>query len=96
MSCHSAVTEWTTIIRLYLPQLSQPQATVLALWSLGIVLARSCALTAVTAFLAVWLARSKVCGNSCESSVTKPRPSGAISAKPSVWSAVLYHCWLGC
>ena len=59
MSCHSRVTEWTTIIRLYLPHLSKPQATVLALWSLGMVLARSCALTAVATFLAVWLRRQE-------------------------------------
>jgi hypothetical protein len=57
MSCHSTVTEWTTMIRLYLPHLSKPQATVLALWSLGMVLARSCALTAVATLLAVWLRR---------------------------------------
>jgi Transposase DDE domain len=59
MSCHSPVTEWTTLIRLHLPHLSKPQATVLALWSLGMVLARSCALTAVAAFLSVWLQRQE-------------------------------------
>ena len=59
MSCHSPVTEWTTLIRLYFPHLSKPQATVLALWSLGMVLARSCALTAVATFLAVWLRRQE-------------------------------------
>jgi hypothetical protein len=59
MSCHSTVSEWTTIIRTYLPQLSKPQATVLALWSLGMVLARACALTAVATFLAVWLRRQE-------------------------------------
>jgi hypothetical protein len=59
MSCHSTVTEWTTLIRLYLPHLSTPQATVLALWSVGMGLARSCALTAVATFLAVWLRRRK-------------------------------------
>ena len=52
MSCHPRVTEWTTIIHAHLPHLSKPQATVLALWSLGMVLARSCALTAVSLFLA--------------------------------------------
>ena len=36
----------------HMPHLSKPQATVLALWSLGMVLARSCALTAVSLFLA--------------------------------------------
>jgi len=39
--------------------LTKPQATVLALWSLGMVLARSCALTAVSAFLAPWLGRQE-------------------------------------
>jgi hypothetical protein len=59
MSCHSTVTEWTTMVRLYLPHLSTPQATVLALWSLGMVLACSCALTAVATFVAVWLRRQE-------------------------------------
>lgn len=57
MSSHSRVVEWTAMIRTHLPTLSKPQATVLALWSLGMVLARSCALTAVTAFLAPWVRR---------------------------------------
>ena len=61
MSCHPRVTEWTTIIQTHLPHLSKPQATVLALWSLGMVLARSCALTAVSAFLATWLRRKEAC-----------------------------------
>jgi len=59
MSCHPCVTEWTMTIQAHLPHLSKPQATVLALWSLGMVLARSCALTAVSAFLATWLGRKE-------------------------------------
>jgi hypothetical protein len=59
MSGHPRMTEWTTIIRTHLPHLTKPQATVLALWSLGMVLARSCALTAVSAFLATWLHRKE-------------------------------------
>jgi hypothetical protein len=59
MSCHPRVTEWTTIIHTHLPHLTKPQATVLALWSLGMVLARSCALTAVSALLATWLHRKE-------------------------------------
>jgi hypothetical protein len=66
MFCHRTVTEWTTMIRLYLPHVSQPQATVWALGSLGMVLARSCALTAVATFLAVWLRRQ-------EQTVRQPR-----------------------
>ena len=60
MSCHPRVTEWTLVIHTHLPHLSKPQATVLALWSLGRVLARSCALTAVSAFLATWLGRKEL------------------------------------
>src|SRR3954466_4411714 len=59
MSCHPRVTEWTPIIHTHLPHLTKPQATVLALWSLGMVLARSCALTAVSVFLAMWLGRKE-------------------------------------
>src|SRR4051812_41680093 len=59
MSCHPRVTEWADTIQTRLPHLSKPQATVLALWSLGMVLARSCALTAVSAFLATWLHRTE-------------------------------------
>jgi hypothetical protein len=59
MSCHPRVTEWTMTIQAHMPHLSKPQATVLALWSLGMVLARSCALTAVSAFLAMWLGRNE-------------------------------------
>ena len=57
MSCQSAVYQWTTEVTTHLPHLSQPQATVLALWSLGMVLARSCALTAVAHLLATWQER---------------------------------------
>ena len=55
MSCHPRVTEWATTLQTYLPHLSKPQIRVLALWSLGMVLARSCALTAVSTCLAPWL-----------------------------------------
>src|SRR5215475_14106600 len=59
MSCHPRVTEWTAIIHTRFPHLTKPQATVLALGSLGMVLARSCALTAVSALLATWLHRKE-------------------------------------
>jgi hypothetical protein len=42
-----------------MPHLSAPQAKGLALWSLGMVLARSCALTAVSVFLAQALGRKE-------------------------------------
>ena len=57
MSCQSAVYQWTEVVTTHMPHLSKPQATVLALWSVGMVLARSCALTAVSLFLAKGLER---------------------------------------
>ena len=52
MSAPPSVAQWTQLVVTQLPHLSRPQATVLALWSLGMVLARSCGLTAVSLFLA--------------------------------------------
>jgi hypothetical protein len=57
MSCQRAVYQWTEVITTQMPHLSKPQAAVLALWSLGMVLARSCGLSAVSAVLAVGLER---------------------------------------
>jgi hypothetical protein len=57
MSCQRAVYQWTEVVTTHLPHLSKPQAAVLALWSLGMVLARSCALTAVSLFIAKGLDR---------------------------------------
>jgi hypothetical protein len=57
MSCQSAVYQWTEVVTTHMPHLSKPQAAVLALWSMGMVLARSCALTAVSLFLAQGLER---------------------------------------
>jgi hypothetical protein len=50
MSCQNAVDQWTAVVTKHLPHLSKPQATVLALWRVGMVLARSGALTAVSLF----------------------------------------------
>jgi len=59
MSCQKAVYQWTAEVTTHLPHLSKPQAAVLALWSVGMVLARSCALSAVATWLAVGLARKE-------------------------------------
>jgi len=58
MTGQERVYQWTAEVQRHLPHLSKPQATVLALWSLGMVLARSCALTAVSFLLATWLTRT--------------------------------------
>jgi hypothetical protein len=47
MLCHAGFDQWLTTLMQHLSHLSKPHATVLALWSFGMVLARSCALTAV-------------------------------------------------
>jgi hypothetical protein len=58
MSCRQPVYQWTRVITTHFPHLSKPQARVLALWSLGMVVARSCALSAVSGVLAQWLDRT--------------------------------------
>ena len=52
MVCQAGFDQWLTTIMQHLSHLRKPQATVLALWSFGMVLARSCALTAVSHWLA--------------------------------------------
>ena len=53
------VAEWTAVVRTHLPHLSTPVATVLALWSLGMVLARSCGLTSVACTVAHLLGKKE-------------------------------------
>jgi hypothetical protein len=52
MICSQRVSQWTGTVSRYLPHLSRPQASVLALWSLGIALAGSGGLSQVSALLA--------------------------------------------
>jgi hypothetical protein len=59
MADQTALYQWTLLVGTYLPGLSTAQVRVLALWSLGLVLARSCALTAVSFFWATALAQSE-------------------------------------
>jgi len=55
MPRHPGLSQWHQTVSTYLPQLSQPQLTVLVLWSIGIVLAQSCGLTTVAVLLAYLL-----------------------------------------
>ena len=59
MSCQQALYQWSTVVTTHLPHLSKSQAAVLALWSVGMVLARSCALSAVAGFMAAGLERKE-------------------------------------
>ena len=78
MFCQAGFDQWLTTIMQHLSHLSKPQATVLALWSFGMVLARSCALTAVSQLLAAGCgARSRPCASSCASGITTSRANGA-------------------
>ena len=53
----AALFRWHQTLSTYLPHLSQPQVAVLALWSVGLILAHSCGLTTVATLLAYLLAR---------------------------------------
>jgi len=48
----NTLTQWCETVAQQMVHLSKPQAFVLALWSFGIVMARSCALTSVAFLLA--------------------------------------------
>ena len=61
MFCHVGFAQGLATIMQHLTPLSKPQAMVLAWWSFGMVLARSCALTAVSH----GLAKGKVYHSSC-------------------------------
>jgi hypothetical protein len=51
----SALEEWKRTIGKHMPHLSAPQATVLALWSFGMVMSQSCGLNTVSSSLALLL-----------------------------------------
>lgn len=55
MAHQDQLSEWISQVSSNLPQLSRPQARVLALWSFGIVMTRTCGRTTVAAFLALLL-----------------------------------------
>ena len=59
MFCQAGFDQWRTTIMQHLPDLSKPQATVLALGSFGMVLARAWALTAVRHVLAEGIQRKE-------------------------------------
>jgi len=56
---HAPLKEWVAIVSEQMPHLSKPQAVVLALWSFGMVMVRSCGLTTVSSFLAELLGSKK-------------------------------------
>src|SRR4029453_218022 len=59
MSRQPGLSEWIDVVSTHMPHLSVPQARVLAVWSYGIALTRSCGRLTVATFLALLL-RQKV------------------------------------
>lgn len=59
MSYPEPLSQWRETVSTAFPHLSQPQATVLALWSYGMVLAKSCGITLVCATLALQIGCSE-------------------------------------
>jgi hypothetical protein len=55
---HPELNQWADTVVLRFPTLSKPQALGLALWSFGMILARSCSLNAVADILASLLGQS--------------------------------------
>ena len=55
MSRHEGLSAWTLTVSNHMPHLSKPQVTVLAMWSYGIAITRSCGRTTVATFLALLL-----------------------------------------
>ncbi len=97
MFCQTTFDPWHATIMTHLPHLSKTQATGLALWSLGMVLARSCALTAVSAFLAEGLQqKDNTVRQRLREGVTRRRPNGAANARRCASTPVLPPCWRGC
>jgi hypothetical protein len=52
MTRPAGLSQWVETVSIHMPHLSKPMATVLALWSFGIVITKSCGLTTVAGFLA--------------------------------------------
>ncbi len=55
MSHPEPLSQWMETVSTMLPKLSRPQAKVLAYWSYGMVLAKSCGISLVCATLAIQL-----------------------------------------
>lgn len=53
------LSQWRETVSMAFPKVSRPQATVLALWSYGMVVARSCGISSVCAALAVQMGQSE-------------------------------------
>ena len=97
MFCQAGFDQWLRTIMQHLPHLSKPQATVLALWSFGMVLARSCALTAVSHLLAKGLQAQGADRTAAAARMVLRHPTQAGRQAPSTPRRDLFcpSCWAG-
>ncbi len=81
MTSSERVSQWRAQVSRHLPHLSRPQASVLALWSLGMVLSGSCGLSQVSVFLALLLGqREETLRSACGSGTIRLKIKRASSA----------------
>ena len=59
MQTQPGLDAWTETVSQHMPHLSKPHTVVLALWSFGMVVTKSCGLTTVAAFLAALLGKKE-------------------------------------
>ena len=97
MSRRPALYQWNSVVAKSLPHLSKPMAACLALWSLGMILARSCSLTTV-AWVWVPILKQKfftVRERLRDLYREAPSPRPARNVPPSIWVPVGHPGWHG-
>ena len=93
MTRQDGLSQWVATVSTHLPELSKPQATVLGLWSFGMVLSKSCGLTSVAVFLAAVLGcKEATLRQRLASGIATPKTRKAPSAKPWMCPVVLGRC----
>ena len=85
---------WTEQVVDAFPKLSRPQATVLALYSFGMILAQRCGSAASPwPWLPFWASASSHFGPASRSSINRPRPSRGRIATNSMSPSASHRCW---
>jgi hypothetical protein len=96
MSCRRRLAEWPTVLRTHVPLVSQPQATVLALGSVGMVRARVPCPPWPSGGPAGSTARSRACGHRGGSAGMRPRRHAGSHGQPARLTPVVGRCGAGC
>ena len=65
MTCSHRLSQWTATVSRHLPQLSRPQARVLALWSFGMVFVQSCGISQISALVGLLLEQQEATVRQC-------------------------------